>query len=136
MYKHLQYQTAEGDMILAVRDDDSMVVIEPDSGELWALASSGALGKVAKYTPPPEPSADELLASERDAMKCSTAQMALAMLDAGVNDAIFAVNAKSAIIWQKATHITRRGPILDAMLTAMNDTAVDDLFRVAMQTRI
>lgn len=133
MYKNLQYQTPDHDMILATRDDGTMVAIEPDDAVLWATVSTM---DVADYTPPPEPTAEELLAAEREVMQCSTAQMGLAMLDAGVDDGIFATDPKAMVIWQKATHVARRGPILEAMLKAMDDDAVDELFRAAMDTRV
>lgn len=136
MYKHMQYQDEAHTIIRADKQDGSFDILEPISGAAWDIALSGALGDIAAYVPPPEPTEAELLAAERDAMRCSTAQMALAMLDAGVDDAIFADDPKAMIIWTKATHISRRGPILDAMIAAMGDEAVDDLFRAAMNTRI
>lgn len=120
-------------MICATRQDDSMVIIEPINDELWAVVSSM---DVAAYVPPPEPTAEELLEAERAEMRCSTAQMGLAMLEAGVSDSIFGANPRADVIWNKATHIHRRGPILAAMLAAMDNDAVDDLFRAAMNTRV
>lgn len=132
-YKNLQYMNEDETMICAVRHDDSMVIIEPDNAELWAVVST--MG-VDAYVPPPEPTPDELLAADREGMRCSAAQMGLALLDAGVSDSIFDADPRAQVIWTKATHIYRRGPILDAMLSVMADRDVDDLFRAAMATRV
>jgi len=52
MYKHLKYQTADKLIILATRNDGSMVVVEPESGPLWGRVLSGEFGKVEAYVPP------------------------------------------------------------------------------------
>ncbi len=139
MYKSLQYQTEGRTVILATRDDGSMVGIEPTSGELWTLASTGALGAVAAYVPPPEPTAAEVLDEERARMRCSTAQMGLALIAIGdLEDAeeAFTADPSASMIWSKATHVARRGPILAALQTFLGDTEIDDLFRAAMAVEI
>ena len=139
MYKSLKYQDADGKMICATRDNGTMVIIEPQNGELWTLASTGALGPVADYVAPPVPSAAELLAAERVAMKCSTAQMGLALIDAehiSAAELAFADDPAALMIWQKATHVARRGPVLEALQTFLTEAEIDDLYRAAMAVEI
>jgi len=52
MYKHLQYQTPDENVILATRQDGTMVVVEPESGPLWERVLSGEFGEVEAYVPP------------------------------------------------------------------------------------
>lgn len=52
MFKHLKYQTEDKLIILATRQDGSMVVVEPESGPLWGRVLSGEFGEVEAYVPP------------------------------------------------------------------------------------
>jgi len=52
MYKSMKYQTADKLIILATRQDGSMVVIEPENGSLWKRVLSGEFGEVGAYVPP------------------------------------------------------------------------------------
>lgn len=138
MYKKLQYGDEAGEIIQATREDGSVVVIEADAGELWALASGGSLGKVAKYKAPPAPSKAAILKAERAGMSCGTAQMALHLIDmdAGDTEAAIMANPRAAAIWTKAAKVRRAGPFLEALKTVHTDEEIDDMFRQAAQIEV
>ena len=48
-YKRMEYINADDTMIRATRDDGSVVIIEPHTGDLWTLATDGTLGGVYPY---------------------------------------------------------------------------------------
>lgn len=54
MYRRIEQINAEGTMLRAERNDGSLVIIEPQSGDLFQIVSSGAMGKVEAFLPPPE----------------------------------------------------------------------------------
>lgn len=67
MFADLQYANPEGTMIRARRDDDSIRIIEPSSGDLWQSAVGGAFGSIAGYVaPPPPPVTADAVNAERD----------------------------------------------------------------------
>lgn len=49
----LRHVSPNADMIEATRDDGSILIIEPSSGDLWDAAVAGQLGTVAAYVAPP-----------------------------------------------------------------------------------
>lgn len=97
-YKKIKY---EGEKIIcAEREDGSRVYIEPETGELWRLARSGALGNVEEYVPPPPPTEEELLQAKRAAMRIDLVLAKLAMSDAGVFSACDKASKSASERWQ------------------------------------
>lgn len=84
MYKSLVYVSELA--ILATRDDGTQILIEPESGEIWSLASSGSLGDVSPYEEPPEPTFEEVLDMWRAEAHCEMMQIQDAIIDLGIFD--------------------------------------------------
>ncbi|MGB1388635.1 MAG: hypothetical protein ACPG61_07085 [Paracoccaceae bacterium] len=138
-FERLEYITAGKKIIRATRPDGSVRIIDAADPDMLALAKAGDLGEVEPFKAPPKPTKAQQLAEERAAMRCSAAQLGLALIEAdSIKDAeaAFDTSAKAGMIWAKASHIQRRGPILDALKTIMSDTRIDDLFRAAMATEV
>lgn len=139
MYKSLKYLDAENTIIQAVRQDDTILVAEAAIGDVWPILLSGTYGEVQAYTPPAQPTDAELLEAEREAMRCSMAQLGTAMIDAGVLDdfdAVVALDPRASMAWSKATHTSRNGPLLGPMDSIMTDAEIDDIFRAAMKIEV
>lgn len=139
MFKLLTYLNAERTMIQAVRDDNTIVVIEPISGNLWELAQAGTLGEIAAYTPPPEPTEAEKLEAWRNEAWCSPLQGKLvlgenewARVEALVADPDTPFAMRIAIT--SATRWNRNSQMMDELAWLMSYTPeqVDDLFMAAM----
>lgn len=136
MYSSLVYLNEENTMIRATRNNGEMVVIEPSSGDLWAMVVATYAGQIAAYTPPEPPDAAELLARERAQMRCSPAQMRIALHRAGKLAEVQAIadaDAEASIVWEYATYLRRTSPFISALNDGdFTDTEIDDLFRAAM----
>lgn len=126
---------AERTAIRATREDGSMVIIEASSGDMWGLARSGHLGSVAEYTPAPAEA--EPLAQERAQMRCSPAQMRIALHRAGKLAEVQAIadaDAEASIVWEYATYLRRNSPFISALNDGdFTDAEIDGLFRSAME---
>ena len=137
MYSSLIYINADSTMIRATRLDGSMVIIEPVNGDLWTLATSGDLGAVSAYVPPPEPTDAELLAAERKSMSCTAAEMRIALHRAGrlvAAEAVAVADSETAIVWEYETTFYRLDALFGALVDGgFTETEIDDLFR-ATQT--
>ena len=132
MFRSVEYISAEQDAILATRNDGSGVIVEPGH-DLWADLSPAATAYVA-------PSAQDALANARAAMRCSPAQMRLALLAAGVLDQVQAIadgNPQASIVWEYATVITRNNPLIASLGgdNGFTPEQIDALFIAAMQVR-
>ena len=136
MFKSIKYQNPEGTIIAAERDDGSVKIIEANEPDLFEAVKSGTLGAVANYVAPPEPTKTELLAHERAAMRCSPAQVRLALLRAGLlkdAEAIVAADPEAQIVWEYATVINRSSPLIEAMRGGkFTQAKIDEIFRAAM----
>jgi hypothetical protein len=85
---------------------------------------------------PPNPA--ELLAKKREEMRCSPAQMRLALHRMGLLAQVQAIadaDSEASIVWEYATVIERNSPLIDAIGGEGNFTPeqIDDIFRAAMQ---
>ena len=78
---------------------------------------------------------------EREAMTCSPAQMRLVLLRANLLDQVQAIvdaSPEASIVWEYATQIDRKSPLIDALggANGFSPEQIDDLFRKAMETQI
>lgn len=95
-----------------------------------------AAGGVSPYVPP---TAEEILETERSAMRCSRFQARAALHNAGllvaVENAVAGADPFVQIAWQDATEFYRGSPTIAALQAAvgLTDEQVDDLFRAAAQ---
>lgn len=134
-----EYQDADETLILGKREDGTTRLIEQTHSDLWSIITSGALGPVRPFVPPLEPSPEDILERERAAMKCSSAQLGLALIDMGLLEiAEKAINAsdRARIVWTKAGRIQRNGILTDALSDVLSDTQIDDAFRLAANLSI
>lgn len=87
----------------------------------------------------PEPTPEEVLAAEREAMVCSRFQAKAALHLAGllpqVEIAIAGADELTQLAWTEAVEYKRTSPTILALAAALEltDEQVDDLFRTAMQ---
>jgi hypothetical protein len=128
----------EGQTILWVQEAEGRILIIEPGHPRWSELSSRE--GIEPYTPPPEPTPEEVLASERSRMVCTPAQMRLALMDAGVLDQVQAIadsDPKASIVWEYATRIVRNSPLIDALGAENGFTPeeVDDLFRQATKIK-
>lgn len=110
-----------------------------DTGAAFDVAALDAAirqaGGIAAYVPP---SAADLLAAERETMRCSRFQARAAIHLAGLTDdveaAVTAADPLVQIAWADATEFYRASPTIAALAAAigLTDADVDDLFRTAM----
>ena len=126
MFRKSEYISAEQDIILATRKDGSGVIIEPGH-DLWDKVSATATAYVA---PPPQ--------NPRASMRCSPAQMRLALLAAGLLDQVQAIadgDPQASIVWEYATVITRNSPLIASLGgdNGFTPEEIDALFIAAMQ---
>jgi hypothetical protein len=94
-------------------------------------------GAVVSYDPPPDPTPEQVLQAERAAMRCSPAQMRLALHRAGLMAQVQGIadsDPEAAIVWEYATQIVRNSPLIEALGGPQGFTPeqIDDLFRAAM----
>lgn len=85
-----------------------------------------------------EPTDEELLASERAAMRCSPAQMRLTLHRMGLLAQVQAIadaDPEASIVWEYATVIERNSPLIEALGgdNGFTPEQIDDIFRAAMQ---
>jgi len=133
MFKSLRY--IEPEIISAERDDGTFVAIEPAHGDLWVMASSGALGNVTEYVPPPMPTYDERMAAWRAVAWCDMLALQDAIIDLGKFDDAEAeaanVDARWRIRWEArgGVVVRRSTPELDgfAALIGLTPEDVDDM---------
>ena len=88
--------------------------------------------------PAPVPAPEEALAAERAAMRCTPAQMRLALHRMDLLTQVQAIadaDPEASIVWEYATVIERTSPLIDALggPNGFTDTQIDDIFRAAMQ---
>lgn len=91
--------------------------------------------------PPVEPTPEELLAQERASMRCSPAQMRLALHRLGLLTQVQAIadsDPEASIVWEYATIIERTSPLIDALggPNGFTVTQIDDIFRTAMEISV
>lgn len=136
MYISMKYVDAGHSIIRCEREDGSVAVVEQSMGDLWDAIQSGALGHVAAYVPPPKPTDAEMLDRERAEMRCSPAQMRLALHRAGRLADVQAdadSDPEASIVWEYAAYIERNSPFIAALNGGdFTDTEIDDFFRSAM----
>jgi hypothetical protein len=123
------YTDASEETILVDMGGGKYMVIEPDH-DLWADA-------IAAGPDPYRPTPEIDNAEERAAMRCSPAQMRLALHRAGLLDRVQAIadsDKEASIVWEYATVILRSSPFISAMAdqSGMSDDQIDDLFLAAM----
>jgi hypothetical protein len=91
----------------------------------------------ASPTPYVPPSPEEVLADERSRMFCTPAQMRLTLHRKGLLTQVQAIadsDPEASIVWEYATQIVRKSPLIDALGGPQGFTAeqIDDIFRAAM----
>lgn len=102
-------------------------------------AIAGEFGTVAAYVPPTPPTSQELLDAERAAMVCSRFQAKAALEAAGLlaqaEIVVAAADGFSQLAWSEAAEFRRFSPTMLALAPALglDDAALDDLFRAAIQ---
>jgi len=92
-------------------------------------------GEVVYDIPPPEPTPEELLASQRASMICTPAQMRLALHRMGLLAQVQAIadsDPEASIVWEYATQIVRNSPLIAALGDDFTPEEIDDIFRAAM----
>ena len=129
--------TNETNAITLDYDDGCSIYVEETgtTSELWQRAISGEFGPVAPYTPPPEPTPEEILAAERAAMICTPAQMRLVLHRMDLLAQVQAIadgDPEASIVWEYATQIVRTSPLIEALATNFTPEQIDDTFRAAM----
>jgi hypothetical protein len=98
-----------------------------------------ATGNVAAYVPPPEPTAEELLAAERAGMVCSRFQAKAALMGAGLlasaEAAVAQADPVAQLAWAEAVEFRRTSPTIIALAAVLEltDEQIDDLFRAAVE---
>jgi hypothetical protein len=142
MYKKLSYVDEES--ILAEREDGTHILIERESGEIWALARSGSLGKVSPYVKPPEPTYEEKISTWRSRAYCEMVELQDAIIDAGLFEQAETLSKNADPKWRirwearAGIRVARGGPALlqyagDLLAAAgLSDDAnewLDDLVR-------
>ena len=109
---------------------------DPDDVEpLGARVFEAVKDNAAPYTPPPEPTPEEILAAERAAMICTPAQMRLALHRMDLLTQVQAIadaDPEASIVWEYATQIMRTSPLIEALATNFTPEQIDDIFRAAM----
>ena len=110
-----------------------------------SIQYNAATGETTLYAIP-DPTQEELaeaLERERAAMKCTPAQMRLALDDMEAPDddtktmldiveGIVAQDRKASIVWEYATQIVRTSPLIEALGTDFTPEQIDEIFRAAM----
>ena len=93
--------------------------------------------KVLRESDEPEAKPEEILATERAAMRCRAAAMRLVLLDAGKLDDVQAVadsDPRASIVWEYEPFYSRNDPFVNALgVELFTPEEIDDLFRAAMQ---
>lgn len=84
---------------------------------------------------------EELLAQERATMRCSPAQMRIALIRIGLLEQVQAIadsDPEASIVWEYATSIERSSPLIDALggPNGFTPEQIDDIFRAAMVVEV
>lgn len=119
-----------------ISDEEHAALIEGQAaGRIIAAGSDGRPVLLER----PTLTEAELLAIERQGMRCSRFQARAALHNAGhlpaIEAAVAAAPALVQIAWADATEFRRDSPTIAALATGlgMSDADIDDLFRTAMQ---
>ena len=102
-----------------------------------SIQYNAATGETTLYAIP-DPTQEELaeaLERERAAMKCTPAQMRLALHRMGLLSQVQAIadsDPEASIVWEYATKIVRTSPLIEALGTDFTAEEIDDIFRTAM----
>jgi hypothetical protein len=121
--------------------------VEISDEEHAALIEGQAAGQIIAAGPDgrpqlqdrPVPNAEEMLAIERQGMRCSRFQARAALHAAGhlpaIEAAVAAAPALVQIAWADATEFRRDSPAIATLAAGlgMSDADIDDMFRTAMQ---
>lgn len=107
--------------------------------QLHADAVAGAYGPIAPFSPPPEPTPEEVLAARRADMVVSRFQARAALHLAGLLDTVQALMDDPAtdpiarLAWQDAQEFRRTSPTITTLAAALGltDEQLDDLFTTA-----
>lgn len=104
MYQEIKYVDPDHTIINALRDDGSILVVEPAQVDMWSMITSGAHGSVAAYEPPPLPAMSERMAAWRAVAQCDMLALQDCLIDMGAFDdaetASENVSARWRIRWQ------------------------------------
>jgi len=125
----LQYMDPDNTSILARRGDGSARYIQPGE-DWWDMAMGGALGDIAPYDPPPEPTASTRVTR----FQIRAALHHEALLDAATT-AAQNIGGVALIAWEDAATYTRRSPAIAEIADAigMTESELDDLFAAAKE---
>ena len=102
--------------------------------QLLVNARTGAQS-VVDAPPRPEPTPKEILAAERAAMRCTPAQMRLALHRLDLLQQVQAIadgDPEASIVWEYATQIVRTSPLIEALSGDFTPEQIDEIFRAAM----
>ena len=128
----IAYKRVSEDGVTAFREDGSAKFIEPSHPE-WDAVKDAA----GPYTPPPEPTPEELLAQERARMSCRAAAMRLVLHRMALLDQVQAItdsDSEASIVWEYEPIYKRNDPFVEALgVEAFTPEQIDDLFREAMK---
>lgn len=88
---------------------------------------------------PPDPSV--LLEQERSGMRCSPAQMRIALIRLGLLEQVQTIadsDPEASVVWEYATYIERTSPLIDALggPNGFTPEEIDDIFRAAMEISV
>lgn len=131
MYKEIKYIDPDHTIINAVRDDGTILVVEPAQAEMWSMIVSGDYGAVGAYTPPPVPTYDEQMTAWRAVAWCDMLSLQDALIDLGKFDEAEAesanVDARWRIRWEArgGVVVRRSAPELDGFATMIGLTPED-----------
>ena len=137
-------------MLKLVKNGSFVALVRPGStftlptGAVVSPAISGWSGGEYSLAPvpevtAPEPTPEDVLAAEREAMVCSRFQAKAALHLAGllpqVEAAIANADPLTQLAWAEAVEYSRHSPAILALagVLELTDEQVDDLFRAAMQ---
>ena len=124
----LKWMDAEN-TVLSVAKENLTVVMEPGHPD-WPTYSTRP--DIAPYIPP---TPEEILADERASMRCTPAQMRLALHRMDLLQQVQAIadgDPEASIVWEYATQIVRTSPLIEALSGDFTPEQIDEIFRAAM----
>ena len=130
--QQLKWLDADSTILQVETAPDTYRIVEAGNPD-WPTLSQR--DDIAPYTPPPGPAPEESRAAERAAMRCTPAQMRLALHRMDLLAQVQAIadgDPEASIVWEYATQIVRTSPLIEALGSDFTPEQIDDIFRAAM----
>lgn len=122
----------------------NVAVSETALADNWIQSDTACIGweyDGTNFIAPSEPTPEELLEQERSNMRCSPAQMRIALIRLGLLEQVQAIadsDPEASVVWEYATIIERTSPLIDALggPNGFTPEQIDDIFRAAMEISV